>query len=300
MLDFNEYLDINEIVGYGNVKENLLSVTQYAVNNYFADKPLFKDNNFKYYFYDDYVFNTNTSINNYMTLYVEINQPQNVKEAQNKRFIKKDPNIKDLHLSLQNIKDGIFQELLNCFDSNTLLWQEQYSINLSINERVDGKKINYLFRVIPCFTYKNENNINGVVYYNNDLNKVEIEYPVLSTKNIKAKEKNTNKLYLYYDVLLKNILQAERKENYTYFEIFESLLYNVPDKLFEDKTEKTLIQILNFLRNNNLKEYKTIDEQDYMFTSKYKSFSILYVKHALNQIEKYIKKSQKNITSNNE
>lgn len=68
------------------------------------------------------------------------------------------------------------------------------------------------------------------------------------------------------------------------------MLYNVPNKLYTDQSVKTLTQIINFLRNNNIKDYKTIDEQDFAFTSKYKSFSILFAKHALGQIEKYIKK----------
>ena len=82
MLDLSEYLNINEIKNYKNVKENMITIAEYAVGHYFADKPLFKTNNFKYYYYDDYSFDTNTSFNNYMTLYIEINQPNNVKEVQ--------------------------------------------------------------------------------------------------------------------------------------------------------------------------------------------------------------------------
>ena len=50
------------------------------------------------------------------------------------------------------------------------------------------------------------------------------------------------------------------------------------------------MNILNILRNKNLKEYKTIDEQDFAYTSKYKSFSSLYAKHSISQIEKALKK----------
>ena len=101
----------------------------------------------------------------------------------------------------------------------------------------------------------------------------------------------TKGLFHYYDVVIKNIFLAERKEPNIYFEIFETLLYNVPDKLFTDKSINNLTQIINFLRNNNIKDYKSIDEQDYAFTSIYKSFSILFAKHALGQIEKHVKKN---------
>ncbi|MBR2468061.1 MAG: hypothetical protein IKB42_03380 [Clostridia bacterium] len=293
MFNIENYLNITDTVGYKNVKKNLVDLTKIVVNNFFADKPMFKESNFKYYYYDDFIFDTNNSQHNYITLYVEINQPKNVKNITSKKFKAKDKKVKDLHLTLQEIKDGLFDNFLLMFDQNTLLWQEQYSINMSINERVDGEKVNYLVRIIPCFTYENENKASGVIYYDNSLSKIEIEYPKLSINNFKQKNKDTNNLYYYYDIVIKNILMQERKENNIYFEIFESLLYNVPNTLFKDQSLNTLTQIINFLRNNNLKDYKTIDEQDYMFTSKYKSFSLLYVKHALGQIEKHIKKALK-------
>ncbi|MBQ2864650.1 MAG: hypothetical protein IJE91_04215 [Clostridia bacterium] len=290
MLNFNNYLNVTDTINYKYVKENLITITKSMVNSYFADKPMFEEKNFKYYYYDDFIFDTNNSENNYITLYIEINQPRNVKEIQNKKFAKKDKNVKDLHLTLEEIKNGLFEQCVLNFDNSTLIWQEQYSINLSVNEVVDTQKVNYLIRIIPCFTYVNENKVSGVIYYNNDLNKIEIEYPLVSTKNFKAKNKRTNGLFYFYDIVIKNIFLTERKEKNMYFEIFETLLYNVPDKLFVDESVNTLMSILNFLRNNNIKDYKSIDEQDYAFTSIYKSFSILFAKHALKEIEKHVKK----------
>lgn len=291
MLNLDNFLNINEAVNYDNVKENMIEISKYVVSNFFADKPMFSEKNFKYYYYDDFVFNTNNSYSNYITLYVEINQPKNIKAIQNKKFKHKDKKIKDLHLTLEEIKNGLFEHFVLAFEDNTLLWQEEYSINLSVNEYIDDLKVNYLIRIIPCFTYVNENNVSGVIYYNNNLNKIEIEYPQVSVKNFEAKNKRTKGLFHYYDVVIKNIFLAERKEPNIYFEIFETLLYNVPDKLFTDKSINNLTQIINFLRNNNIKDYKSIDEQDYAFTSIYKSFSILFAKHALGQIEKHVKKN---------
>ena len=251
-----------------------------------------KKENFKYYYYDDFIFETNNSETNYITLYIEINQPKNIKSIQTEKFKRKvkDEKIKDLHLTLEEIKNGLFEHYVTCFDNNTLLWQEKYSINLSVNEVIDNQKVNYLIRIIPCFTYVNEKGVSGVIYYDNSLYNIEIEYPLVSIQNFYNKNEATNNLYYYYDILIKNIFLECRKEKNIYFEIFETLLYNVPNKLYTDQSVKTLTQIINFLRNNNIKDYKTIDEQDFAFTSKYKSFSILFAKHALGQIEKYIKK----------
>lgn len=291
-MNFDKYLNITETVNYENVKENLITISKYVVGNFFNDKPMFTEENFKYYYYDDFIFETNNSETNYITLYIEINQPKNIKSIQTEKFKRKvkDEKIKDLHLTLEEIKNGLFEHYVTCFDNNTLLWQEKYSINLSVNEVIDNQKVNYLIRIIPCFTYVNEKGVSGVIYYDNSLYNIEIEYPLVSIQNFYNKNEATNNLYYYYDILIKNIFLECRKEKNIYFEIFETLLYNVPNKLYTDQSVKTLTQIINFLRNNNIKDYKTIDEQDFAFTSKYKSFSILFAKHALGQIEKYIKK----------
>lgn len=291
-MNFDKYLNITETVNYENVKENLITISKYVVGNFFNDKPMFTEENFKYYYYDDFIFETNNSETNYITLYIEINQPKNIKSIQTEKFKRKvkDEKIKDLHLTLEEIKNGLFEHYVTCFDNNTLLWQEKYSINLSVNEVIDNQKVNYLIRIIPCFTYVNEKGISGVIYYDNSLYNIEIEYPLVSIQNFYNKNEATNNLYYYYDILIKNIFLECRKEKNIYFEIFETLLYNVPNKLYTDQSVKTLTQIINFLRNNNIKDYKTIDEQDFAFTSKYKSFSILFAKHAIGQIEKYIKK----------
>ncbi len=291
-MNFDKYLNITETVNYENVKENLITISKYVVGNFFNDKPMFTEENFKYYYYDDFIFETNNSETNYITLYIEINQPKNIKSIQTEKFKRKvkDEKIKDLHLTLEEIKNGLFEHYVTCFDNNTLLWQEKYSINLSVNEVIDNQKVNYLIRIIPCFTYVNEKGVSGVIYYDNSLYNIEIEYPLVSIQNFYNKNEATNNLFYYYDILIKNIFLECRKEKNIYFEIFETLLYNVPNKLYTDQSVKTLTQIINFLRNNNIKDYKTIDEQDFAFTSKYKSFSILFAKHALGQIEKYIKK----------
>lgn len=291
-MNFDKYLNITETVNYENVKENLITISKYVVGNFFNDKPMFTEENFKYYYYDDFIFETNNSETNYITLYIEINQPKNIKSIQTEKFKRKvkDEKIKDLHLTLEEIKNGLFEHYVTCFDNNTLLWQEKYSINLSVNEVIDNQKVNYLIRIIPCFTYVNEKGVSGVIYYDNSLYNIEIEYPLVSIQNFYNKNEATNNLFYYYDILIKNIFLECRKEKNIYFEIFETLLYNVPNKLYTDQSVKTLTQIINFLRNNNIKDYKTIDEQDFAFTSKYKSFSILFAKHAIGQIEKYIKK----------
>ena len=49
-----------------------------------------------------------------------------------------------------------------------------------------------------------------------------------------------------------------------------------------------MIKIINYVRNMSLKEIKTLDEQDYALTSKYRAMSAFYVKHIIKIIEKYL------------
>ena len=292
MFNLENFLTVTNTINYDNVSENFMELTKQVVNSYFADKAMFKAENFKFYYYDDYVFNTNTSKTNYITLYVEINQPANIKAITDKKFERKvkDDKIKDLHLTLKEIKEGLINEFVQVFDSNTTLWLEKYSINISYNEEIDEKMVNYMLKVIPCFTYKNENDVEGVIYYNDELNAVEIEYPLISIKNIIDKDNSTNGLFYEYLIAFKNIFMQQKKVNNLEFEVFETILYNGPNEFFAERKKKTIMNILNILRNKNLKEYKTIDEQDFAYTSKYKSFSSLYAKHSISQIEKALKK----------
>ncbi len=295
MLNLSNFLFTTNTVNYEEINENFLELSKQVVNDYFSDKVMFKPDNFKYFYYDDFIFNTNTSKSSYITLYVEINQPANIKAIEDKKFNRrvKDKKIKNLHLTLKDIKEGLFHQYVTMFDSNTNLWVDKYSVNISYNEEIEGKFENYMLRVIPCFSYTNEQGQNGVIYYNDELTQVEIEYPLISINNIIEKDNNTNGLFYNYLICFKNMFMQQKNVPNVEFEVFETILYNVPNNIFVDESEQTVINIINYLRNKNLKDYKTIDEQDFAYTSKYKSFSILYAKHAINQIEKFIKKEIK-------
>ena len=38
-------------------------------------------------------------------------------------------------------------------------------------------------------------------------------------------------------------------------------------------------KIINYIRNSNVLNYKTIDEQDYAFITAYRPMNLIYVKH---------------------
>ena len=173
----------------------------------------------------------------------------NINYIEDKKFNRrvKDKKIKNLHLTLKDIKEGLFHQYVTMFDSNTNLWVDKYSVNISYNEEIEGKFENYMLRVIPCFSYTNEQGQNGVIYYNDELTQVEIEYPLISINNIIEKDNNTNGLFYNYLICFKNMFMQQKNVPNVEFEVFETILYNVPNNIFVDESEQTVINIINYL-----------------------------------------------------
>jgi hypothetical protein len=290
MFNIENYIKDKKINDYNVLIKNIKSIITATTKQYFADKTMFKNDDFSYYFYDEFVTQTNCGNNTFMNIYIEINQEKNIKENLTKKA--KNNIVKELHLPLENIKKGLYDVYLNTFGNNVLIWQDRYSVNLqSFEEDDNNNEIVFNVRIYPCFTYKNSNNINGVIYYDNSKKMIEIEYPKIAIKNLNKKDKETNGLYKKYIVLFKNMFLEQKKANNVPFEIFETMLYNVPNDLYADLTGNSIFKIINYLRNKNFKDYVTVDEQDKAFTSVYKSLSIVFAKHIISQIEKFIKKS---------
>lgn len=265
-------------------KENIEEI----VGKYFSDKNLFSLSDIKIYYYDEYKLCTNTCKNTCATLYLEINQIMNIKPSTKNKLIE------DRYLTLKQIKNDLTELSISSFDSNTLIWQEKYSINYAINViDEEEKKFTHYFKIIPCFTYVNENNVSGVIYYTNDKLLTEIEYPKLSIRNFNKKNKDTDNYFSATILLFKKIFMYEKQEKILPFEIFEILLYVVPNEMFVDLKTETLIKIIEYIKKRGIQTSKTIDQQQEAFKSKYKSLSSIYAMMAIKKIEKYLNSTLK-------
>ena len=154
---------------------------------------------------------------------------------------------------------------------------------------VTHSKVGYYFRLIPCFAYTNENGNTGVLYYSDNERDIEIEYPNLAYENFIKKNEETNGAYLNSILIFKNIFAKQEKTLTLPFEIFETILYNVPNELFNLNFTQSALQIINFLRNKSTREFTTLDEQDSAFTSIYRSMSALYVRKAITSVSNFIR-----------
>lgn len=283
----NELRKVESIAGIEEYRENSIDFLGEILSQFVADKKMFNLEDFSAIVYDEHVLNTACHKDIFTTIYLEINEISNYKP--NDKKIKKDDKIRfpELYYDLNKILEELYNLFIRNLDSNNLVWYDDNSLYVKTTVLLnDNETIVLYFRIIPTLIYYNKNNARGLMYKFNG--GVEIEYPLLSIDNFNKKNKATKDIYRQIVVMFKNIILQDKKVTRLPKEIIEILLYNAPNELFKDTSKRTLLSIINFLRNNSIKNYKTIDEEDFAFTSPYRSMSPIYVKHILKVIEKFL------------
>jgi len=284
----NELKRLESLEGIDDIRESFVDNIFQIVSNYISDKDMFNIDDFCVYALDEYILETNCHKDIFSILYLEIDQPLNYKPVIKKKKTKAvGYDIPEMYLTLSEIKNGLTQEFTRHFDNNNIVWQDKFSVCLKSTVMIDeGKTQNYYFKLIPAFTYYNKDNVRGLVYYNN--NDVQIEYPKLFIDNFNKKNQETNDKFRQIVLIFKNILLKDPKIKNLPSEIIETLVYNVPNNMLEKDDRQSILNVINFIRNNPLKSFKTIDEQDFAFASIYRGMSVIYCKHILKIIEHYL------------
>ena len=106
-------------------------------------------------------------------------------------------------------------------------------------------------------------------------NGIEIEYVDQAINNFNNKNKKTKDLYRQTILIFKNLILKDKNIKTLPREIIETMHHNVPNEMFKDDSQSTMINIINYVRNNSIKQFKTIDEQDKAFVSIYRSMSLI-------------------------
>lgn len=291
MLNLKDYAFSIELNNYENYKMWLTDVALEAINQVFEDKPMFKLEDVAYMVFDDYLLNTNACSFSPIRIYIALNQPKNINLTEKRTMFKRKKSalIKNLHLPLHEIKNQMFNNIVNLVDNSCLIYNNARNIEIWKTEITeDGTKTSIHFKIIPTFIY--EETGEDVIYYAEKDKEVIREDIVNSLCNFNIKNEETN--YVYSDVVLifKNLfLQQENKKELPFL-LFETILYNVPSKYFTGTSNAEILNIINFIKNFNIKDFKTIAENDYAFASKTTPFSIFYAKHIIKTIEKSINK----------
>ena len=284
----NELKVLNNTQFSPEIRENFMDILEYIVSKIIKDKNIFELGNFYARYYDEFKLKTNCHEEIYNTIYLEINQPLNfrptkiIKKSRNKDKIQ----FPELYYKLEEFIEDLFQTTKTTLDSNNLIWKDEYSVCIKSTINEDNQVHNYYFRIIPCIIYFNTNNKRGLMYKKND--GIEIEYVDQAIENFNNKNKRTHDNFRETILIFKNLLLKDKKINSLPKEIIETMVYNVPDEMFENDSKRTMLNIINYIRNNSLKQFKTIDEEDLAFVSIYRSMSIIYVKHITKLLEKLL------------
>ena len=276
----------NDLENYDEIFENIADKINEAVNIILYNKHFITIDDFKVYHYDEYMLNTNNDIYAPINFYVCLNNKLNIKRISTKYNNTVAPS---LHYELHNFREELYNVLIELFDERFMLTKDKYGIKISSNEyckKFNMVGINYYIR--PCIAYKNENNVEGVLFYTNNRKYIDIDYPTLAMDNFISKDERTNYLLSTYIKIFKNMYMKYYKVEDTPFEMFEVLFYNVPDEYYKDISFDTAKGILEYLINKELITLKTIDEQDYQFNSKYKSLSKLYAQRLIRTMYKLV------------
>lgn len=270
------------------IRASFMDILSIALEKIIEQKEIFDFDNFYAQYFDEFTLKTHCSDGVFNTVYLELNQPLNYKRTKilNKSTKNNKINFPELYYDISQLKDDLYDTLMVTLDNNNILWKDEYSVCVKSTINDDGEVFEYYFRIIPCISYYNKENIKGQMYRKN--NGIEIEYVDLALENFNLKNEKTNNLYYQTILIFKNLLLKEKNITTLPKEIIETMLYNVPNEMFKNDKKETLINIINFIRNNSIKQFKTLDEQDLAFVSIYRSMSLLYVKHITKIIEKHL------------
>jgi len=285
MIKINELKKTKELPNIIEFRQGFLEILNQCTNKLIENKEIFTIDNFSYIYFDEYSLETNCNNDTISNIYLIINQPNNIKLNKITNKKSKKITVPEMYFSLDKVRDELFDQLTQLLDSNNLIWKTNYSVSVksTVYDKVFGIN-NYYFNIIPCITYYDKNNIEGVMYYYN--NGTQIEYPELAIQNYLSKNQLTDDIFRQIIVIFKNILLSNKDISDVPSEIIETVLYNVPTEMFINDSKDTLINIINYLRNFSVKDFVTLDEQDFAFTSIYRAMSPFYVKHILKIIEK--------------
>ena len=285
------------------------NIVKEAFNEFFKESNYNIKDNYRGYYYDSFTKNIQLE-DDINVFYVEL-KSDIIKENNNKNIIFT-PNY-----TLDMIKNEIFNILVSVSNTDTLLCKTKHGINISyfeqnqediifnkdedktannnvnIQEQSETKPQKIIlidFKLIIGESYKSKNNY-GIMYYAKSGGAIKVKYPLIALENYMYKNHITKNNFMYYANLIKSIMQTNSKKKYiNRTEIIESMLYNLPNTFFKQKpTVDGLRNIINFMKNYPLQDYKTIDDREKLFLSENYDYSILEGKEIIKTLEKYYK-----------
>lgn len=154
-------------------------------------------------------------------------------------------------MSMQDITNGVFNDLVKQFDKTTALIKKTSSIQIELSD--SGQ---HCILTIILGTKTNA----GIEYYVNGYQTKVVENINLYINNFATKDDNTQNLMSYHIRKIKSILSATTTNAIISNPLIEILAYNVPVDLYNSDSDDNTLQIINYIINNSYEAIKLMDD----------------------------------------
>lgn len=155
-------------------------------------------------------------------------------------------------MSMQDITNGVFNDLVKQFDKTTALIKKTSSIQIELSD--SGQ---HCILTIILGTKTNA----GIEYYTNGYQTKVVENINLYINNFATKDDSTQNLMSYHLRKIKSILSATTTNAIISNPLIEILAYNVPVDLYNSDSDDNTLQIINYIINNSYETIKLMDDK---------------------------------------
>ena len=240
-------MNYNDII---SIRKSLSDIVLSTIDNFVLKNKLTYITNIDSAYFDPFTLDTDilaeTSNTLYITQYITLSSLISIPPITRKK-----KRASATLMSMQDITNGVFNDLVKQFDKTTALIKKTSSIQIELSD--SGQ---HCILTIILGTKTNA----GIEYYVNGYQTKVVENINLYINNFATKDDNTQNLMSYHIRKIKSILSATTTNAIISNALIEILAYNVPIDLYNSNSDDNTLQIINYIINNSYEAIKLMDD----------------------------------------
>ncbi len=240
-------MNYNDII---SIRKSLSDIVLSTIDNFVLKNKLTYITNIDSVYFDPFTLDTDilaeTTNTLYITQYITLSSLISIPPITRKK-----KRASATLMSMQDITNGVFNDLVKQFDKTTALIKKTSSIQIELSD--SGQ---HCILTIILGTKTNA----GIEYYVNGYQTKIVENINLYINNFVTKDDNTQNLMSYHIRKIKSILSATTTNAIISNPLIEILAYNVPIDLYNSNSDDNTLQIINYIINNSYEAIKLMDD----------------------------------------
>lgn len=240
-------MNYNDII---SIRKSLSDITLSTIDNFVLKNKLTYITNIDSAYFDPFTLDTDilaeTTNTLYITQYITLSSLISIPPITRKK-----KRASATLMSMQDITNEVFNDLVKQFDKTTALIKKTSSIQIELSD--SGQ---HCILTIILGTKTNA----GIEYYVNGYQTKVVENINLYINNFATKDDNTQNLMSYHIRKIKSILSATTTNAIISNALIEILAYNVPVDLYNSDSDDNTLQIINYIINNSYEAIKLMDD----------------------------------------